>query len=86
MPPSLPLSGLLVFTVFKTSANAASFAKTKKRLLSFDVDEKVLVKKERTKVISVFPFTSILSYVADTETCNVTVEFVKQVRNGLETR
>ena len=81
---SLPLGGLLVFPVFKTGKN--SMSKTKKRLLCFDVEEKVLVKKERTKVMTVSPFSSILSYNSDAESCTVTVEFVKQARNGMETR
>lgn len=81
---TLGLGSLLVFQVFKTAKG--SLTKTKKRLLCFDVEEKVLLKKERTKVLSVFPFSSILSYQSDSESSTVTVEFVKQARNGMETR
>ena len=81
---TLSLGGLLVFPVFKTGKS--SMSKTKKRLLCFDVEEKVLVKKERNKVMTVSPFTSILSYHLDTDSCTITVEFVRQARTGMETR
>ena len=81
---SLALGELLVFPVFKTVKG--NLTKTKKRLLCFDVEEKVLVKKERNKVMTVSPFTSILSYHSDTDSCTITVEFVRQARNRMETR
>ncbi len=81
---SLSLGELLVFQVFKTGKS--SLTKTKKRLLWFDVDMKVLVKKDRNKVLSMFPFSSILSYQSDGESPIVTIEFLKQVRNSMESR